>query len=130
MPETASVVVPEVELAKEMVPDAAPLACGVNVTLNATLLPAAMVAGNEIPLRPNSVLLRVADVTVTLAPAALRVAGVVEVAPTATFPKLRVAGLTLSWPAAVPVPERATLRLEEAKVKESVPLALPVAVGA
>jgi hypothetical protein len=37
-----------------------------------TLCPAAIVTGRESPVRENSALLRLADETVTLAPAALR----------------------------------------------------------
>lgn len=64
----------EALLAKETAPAAAPLACGVNATVNCTLLPAAIVSGKDSPLRVNSELLISADVTVTLAPVALRVA--------------------------------------------------------
>ena len=133
VPETTSLTaVPEAELVNEIVPDAPPLACGVKFTLNGTLFPAATVIGNEIPLRLNSALLRVADFTVTLVPFALRVAGVDSVAPTTTFPKFKVAGVTLNWPAEAPVPERGTVTElpEEPRVKDSVPLALPVDAGA
>ena len=65
----------EALLAKETAAEAAPLACGVNATVNCTLLPAAIVTGKDSPLRVNSELLRLADVTVTLAPVALSCAG-------------------------------------------------------
>jgi hypothetical protein len=41
-------------LAKETAPEAAPVACGVNVTVNCTLLPAGIVTGKDSPLRVNS----------------------------------------------------------------------------
>src|SRR5271169_2674944 len=61
-------------LTNDAVPDAAPVACGVNVTVRGRLLPAATVSGNEIPLSVNSELLRFTEEMVTLAPVALRLA--------------------------------------------------------
>jgi hypothetical protein len=51
---------------------AEPEVCGANVTVTGTLCPAAIVTGKEIPVSENSLLLRLADETVTLAPLALR----------------------------------------------------------
>ena len=48
----------EALLAKETRPEAAPVACGVNATVNCTLLPAGIVTGKDSPLRVNSELLR------------------------------------------------------------------------
>ena len=53
---------------------AVPLACGLKVTVNEALWPAAMVEGSEMPLRANSEVLVVAEETVTLEPVALSVA--------------------------------------------------------
>ena len=63
-----------------------------------------MVAGSDMPLRENSELLLLADVTVTLAPAAVNVPPFEAVDPTVTFPKDALLGERLSWPELVPVP--------------------------
>jgi hypothetical protein len=64
----------EASLAKDVLAVAVPLACGLNVTVNAALWPAAMVEGRERPLRANSEVLVVAEETVMLEPVALSVA--------------------------------------------------------
>jgi len=56
------------------------------------------------PLTENSELLLVADVIVTLAPAAVNFPLWEAVDPTVTFPKDAVVGERLSWPEVVPVP--------------------------
>ena len=91
-----------------------------------------MVAGNEIPERENSPLLRLAEVTVTEAPLAVRLPLSDELVPTMTLPKLRLAGETARVPVAVPVPERAMLsvELEAFDTTDKFPLAAPAAVGA
>ena len=104
-PRESTVGEPEALLANEAVPDAAPVACGVKVTVNCRLLPAAIVVGNEMPLSVNSELLRFAEDTVTLVPVALSVAVRGLLAPTATLPKPKLVGFTASCPEAVPVPE-------------------------
>jgi len=81
------------------------VACGVNAKVNCTLLPAAIVTGKDSPLRVNSELLTVAEVTVTLAPVALSVAGRFALVPTTTLPNAELAGATANCPAAVPVPD-------------------------
>jgi hypothetical protein len=65
-----------------------------------------MVSGSEGPLSANSELLSEAEVTVTLEPAAVSVAGRLLLAPTTTLPKLKPPGLMENWPAAVPLPDR------------------------
>ena len=60
-------------LTKERMPEAAPVVCGVKATVNDALCPAATVSGNESPLKANSGLLKVAEVTVALALAADKV---------------------------------------------------------
>ncbi len=94
-------------LAREMVPDAAPLDSGVKVRVKETLWPAEIVWGSDIPARLNSGLVVVADEIVTLDPAADRVAVKVFLLPRVTVPKLNVAALAVNWPANPPVPERA-----------------------
>src|SRR5580693_5980831 len=80
----------EALLAKETVPEeAAPVAWGVNATVNYTLLQAGIVTGKDSPLRVNSELFTLADVTVTLAPVALSVAGRFALVATTTLPKAK-----------------------------------------
>src|SRR5580700_5538159 len=122
----------EALLAKETVPEAAPVACGVNVTVNCTLLPTAIVTGKDSPLRVNSELLTLADVTVTLAPVALSVAGRFSLVPTTTLPKAKLAGVTVNCPAAVPVPDSARFKVgfDAFEATARFPLALPADDGA
>ena len=108
-----------------------PLACGVNVTVKGVDLPAARVTGSEIPESANSPLFRLADVTVTDAPLAIRLPLSDELDPTTTLPKLRLVGDTANWPAVVPVPETAMLsgEFDAFDVTVRFPLAAPVPVG-
>jgi|HubBroStandDraft_4_1064222.scaffolds.fasta_scaffold158437_1 hypothetical protein len=121
----------EALLAKETVPEAAPVACGVNATVNCTLLPTAIVTGKDSPLRVNSELLTLADVTVTLAPVALSVAGRFSLVPTTRLPKAKLAGVTVNCPAAVPVPDSARFKVGFDAFEETArfPLALPADGG-
>ena len=92
-------------LSKVNVPLASPVICGLKVTVNSALWPAWIVKGKEIPLRANRELLLLAEVIVTFAPDAVRLPVAVPLSPTATLPKLKVAGVTANWPTAVvPVP--------------------------
>ena len=59
-------------LANVSVPDDFPPFIGVNVMLNGTLWPAAMVIGNETPAITNCELLMLADDTVTFPPVEVR----------------------------------------------------------
>jgi hypothetical protein len=52
-------------------PETAPLLVGLNAALNEVLCPAAIVIGNETPVRTNCELLLESADTVTLAPVAL-----------------------------------------------------------
>lgn len=61
-------------LAKETLADAAPDTCGVNITLNVAVLPAARVKGKVSPLTANSDPTTPADETVTGAEVAESVA--------------------------------------------------------
>jgi hypothetical protein len=117
----------EALLAKETVPEAAPVACGVNARVNCTLLPAGIVTGKDSPLRVNSELLTLADVTVTLAPVALSVAGRFALVATTTLPKAKLAGVTANCPAAVPVPDSGMfkVRFDAFEATARFPLALP-----
>ncbi len=111
--------------------DVAPLDCGVNVTVKVADCPAGIVAGSEIPESANSLLLRLADVTVTDAPVAVRLPLSDELNPTTTLPKLRLVGETANVPAAVPVPESAILsgELDAFDTTDRLPLAAPALVG-
>ena len=90
------------------------------------------VAGSEIPESTNSLLLRLAEETMTDAPLAVRVPLSGELDPTVTLPKLRLMGDTANWPAAVPVPESAILsgELDAFDATDRFPLAAPALVGA
>ncbi len=114
------------------VPVAAPVACGLNVTVKSALCPAWIVIGKEIPLNVNRELLLLAALMVTFAAEAVSVPDAVPVAPTATFPRLKVVGVTLSCPAAaVPAPVRLATTDEgfAFDTKVSVPLAAPAVCG-
>ena len=119
-------------LPKEITPDAAPVACGLKVTVNDVFCPAARVKGNDRPLSENSALFDAADVTVTLAALAVRVPVWLLPVPTVTLPKLRVVGETDSCPWLEPVPDKGTLKVEfEAfEITVRLPLALPPDWGA
>src|SRR5579864_5335169 len=121
----------EALLTKLSAPEAVPVACGVNVTVNCALLPAGIVTGKDSPLRVNSELLTLADVTVTLAPVALSVAGRFALVPTTTLPKAKLAGVTVNCPAAVPVPDSARFKVGFDAFEETArfPLALPADGG-
>ena len=92
-------------LLKEIFPYAVPLIFGANRIENDTRCPAGIVNGNLRPLRPNSVLLEVAPVTVTLAPVALNEAPRLFAVPTTTLPKFKVVAPRLIWDPDVPLPE-------------------------
>ena len=70
---TTLFVPPTALLANNMLPDVAPVARGVNVTVNEALWPGKIVAGRDMPLRENPKLLLVAEEMVTLAPKAVTV---------------------------------------------------------
>jgi hypothetical protein len=108
-----------------------PLDCGVNATVKVADCPAVIVAGSEIPESTNSLLLRLADVTVTDTPLAVRLPLSDELNPTTTLPKLRLVGETANVPAAVPVPESAMLSVEfdALEATDRFPLAAPALVG-
>lgn len=65
-------------------------------------------------------------------PELVKVSGSVEVLPMEIFPKLRLAGLVVSWPGVVPVPESGTFKaeFEALDVIARLPLALLPEVGA
>ena len=69
-------------LVKVSVALAAPVVCGLKVTVNDALCPASMVTGSERPLRLNAAPLEPAPVTVTLAPLAVRVPEALPLLPT------------------------------------------------
>ena len=118
-------------LVKDKFPEAAPLACGVKVTVKEADVPAARVIGNEIPDRTNS-LAMLSDEIVTAAPVAFRVPLSEELEPTTTLPKLKVAGETLNIPGALPMPESTTLsgELHASETIDTAPLGEPALVGA
>jgi len=114
-----------------MLPDAVPLALGVKVRVNDTVWPAEMVLGRDNPPRLNSALVVVAEDTVTLDPVAVRVFVRVLLLPTVTLPKFKVVALEVSWPAEVPVPDSAIVRVEFEAFETTLipPLVLPPTFG-
>jgi hypothetical protein len=90
------------------------------------------VAGSEIPESANSLLLRLAEETVTDAPLAVKLPLSAELDPTTTLPKLRLVGDTANVPAAVPVAESARLsgEFDAFDATDRLPLAAPALVGA
>ena len=118
-------------LPSEILPDAAPLLCGVKVSETELVCPAARVRGRVIPPRWNSGLVEVAAEMVTLAPVAVRVAVRVLLAPTLTLPKSSRLALDDNCAVASPSPDRAMARLEfdAFEVTAMLPLTAPVALG-
>jgi len=112
-------------------PEVAPLACGVKVTVNGVVWPAASVIGSEIPESVNSPLFILADVIVTEAPLAFKLLLSDELDPTTTLPKLRLVGETANWPAAVPVPESVIFsgELDAFDTRDRLPLAAAALAG-
>jgi hypothetical protein len=110
---------------------AAPAICGLKVTENEVLWPAGMVTGSESLPTLNTELLEVIAETVTLAPPAVRLPDADPLVPTTTLPRLKVIGLTLSCPAATPVPDNGivSVAFDAFEVRVIVPLALPAAGG-
>jgi hypothetical protein len=90
-----------------------------------------MVTPGEKPDSTNSLLLRLAEVTVTDAPLAVRLPFSEELDPTTTLPKLRLVGDTAKVPAAVPVPESAILsgEFDAFETIDKLPLAAPALLG-
>src|SRR6266496_457097 len=122
---------PAALVTNDTVADAEPAACGVKVRVNAAVCPAAMVRGNAGPVRVNSALLTEAELTITLAPVALRVAVMDLLCPTVTLPKPKLVGLTPNVPTAVAVPDKliAGRVLEASEATEMLPVGLPAASG-
>src|SRR5690349_22335600 len=86
-PERFAVVRVLVLFLNESVPEALPVDVGANVTDNATLFPAPIVTGKVIPVTPNPTPVIALLVIVTSPPAAVKLAGICALDPTATFPK-------------------------------------------
>ena len=118
-------------LINEMFADAAPDVCGVKVTVREAELPPAIVSGRETPLTENSELLTPADVTVTGAVPAERVAFCDWLVPTVTLPKLILEGVIDNDPSAVALPVIGIERVgfEASELTDTVPLELPLTVG-
>ena len=110
---------------------AVPDACGRNVTVNGMDCPGDSVVGNEIPLTTNSVLVLVADDTVTDDPLAVNVPLNAELEPSVTLPKFNAVGVSVSCPAVAPVPASATFNCESDALEKiaSVPDTGPDAAG-
>jgi hypothetical protein len=118
-------------LVNVIVDEAAPLACGVNFSVNGADCPAVSVIGRDNPVTTNSGLLDATADTVTLALWAASDPDCVCEVPTVMLPKLEVAGLAASWPGVVPVPDKDTLRLvtDPSAVNARLPVTAPAAIG-
>ena len=115
----------------ESCPLLAPIAVGEYFTLKLVLCPPASVKGSVRPLSLNPVPLTAAAVMVMLAvPVFFKVPFCVSDLSTCTPPKLKLLGLGARSVAGVPVPESVTLAEPLALARVSVPLALPVLMGA
>lgn len=118
----------EALLANVRFAESAPLLVGAKTTSNATVWPALMVIGSDMPEIENCELLLLAEETVTLPAVAVIVDACVVLVPTFTLPKLNVLGAILSFPIAMPVPVKN--RLRPAPSTKILPLAGPAACGA
>jgi hypothetical protein len=121
----------EALLVNDKFAEVAPLVPGVKVTVKAADWPALSVAGSEIPERENSLLVKLAELIVTVAPLAVRLPFSAELEPTVTLPKLRLVGDTANVPEDVPVPESTTMRgeLEAFDTTDRFPVTAPAAAG-
>jgi len=109
-----------------------PPVCGAKETLKVTLCAAARVSGRLIPPKLNPVPLGVIWEIVTPEPPEFVIVWAKEVLlPTATLPKLKLAGLAVSWPAVMPVPDSGTFRfgLDALDMMVIPPATLPEDVG-
>ena len=114
-----------------MLPLAAPLAVGANSTVNVVLCPAFNVTGRVKPLRLNPLPLAVAAEMVRAVPPVLvKVSDLLELVPTCTLPKARLAGFAVSCPTATPVPEIERTTLPALVEKVTLPVKFPAPVGA
>ena len=117
-------------LTKDIVPVAAPELVGAKRNVIGTLCPAGMVTGNAIPVIVNSELVVLAEETVTLDPAALRLAVNVLLDPTATLPKFALGGEIANVPFAAALPEIGIISLFAFENTMSFPATAPLKNGA
>src|ERR1022692_329281 len=106
--------------------------CGVNTALKGTLAPGLSTNGTLSPLMLNPAPVAVACEIVTLDPPVfMSEFAKVTLLPTLALPKARLAGLEVSGPAAVPVPESETVKVELEALETTVmpPLALAADCG-
>ena len=118
-------------LAREILPEAAPVLCGLKVSVSNTLCPAASDWGRDIPLRLNSALVEVAEDMVTLDAVAVSVAVRLLLAPTGTLPKFKALVFDVRIPAETPLADRAIVKDGVAAFETTsiVPVMLPAASG-
>src|SRR5580704_510196 len=114
-------------LVNESVADGVPLLCGVKAILRDTPFPAGIVSGKGVSRTANCELLLETEEMVTLPPMALSSTDLFSVVPTATSPKLSVAGVMASSGLLTPMPVNAMFRFGPA-TKELPPTG-PTAFG-
>jgi hypothetical protein len=133
VPETDCTTVPLVALLRKLtVPETVPAVCGAKVTSKETLVPEAIVSGKEMLLTEKAAWLTPAEEIVTGPFVALRVAAWLWFAPTTTFPKVRVEGVTANWPGDVVLPDSGieSVELAASEVMTRLPVELPPVCGA
>lgn len=118
----------EASLTMERLPLAGPPDCGLNLTLNVALCPAATVFGRVMPLMINPVGAFACVMVTPRPPELVTVSCRVCELPTCTLPKLKDAGLGVSVPAVAPVPDNGTFTLgsEASLIMEMLPLTAPL----
>lgn len=118
--------------ATAMLPDALPVAVGLNLTLKLALCPALSVAGSVSPLIENCAPVTfAAEIVRLLPPEFVSVSVTVCVTPTCTLPKFTLAGLAVSPPSVTPLPVAEIVRgeLEASELTLNEPVCDPVVVG-
>jgi hypothetical protein len=115
------------------VPLTVPAAVGMNETLKVVLWPPVRVTGEVIPLmlNPEPPAMAAWEIVTLDPPVLVTVADRVCLTPTATLPKLRLAGFEASGPAVAPFPDKGIVKDEFDAFDAIVifPLTVPAAVG-
>jgi hypothetical protein len=111
-------------------PVAVPAVLGENFTLKLVLCPPASVKGTLMPLTLKPAPLALTWEIVTLAPPEfVSVSDRVLLLLVCTLPKLKLAGLGVSWPGVTPVPDSGTLALDTLLTMATLPVTPPAAAG-
>ena len=122
----------EALLTRDTLPLTLPLDEGAKMTVMVVDCPTASVTGNEIPPMPKPLPVTLPCVIVRLAvPVLLKETLRLLVVPSVTLPKLMLVGFVVSCPCVpVPLSEMVVGELDASLMSETLPVALPAAVGA